>query len=90
MCVDVCPAKSKTEIGHKAINMEPVAAHRDVERRRWDHFLTIPHLDRDLLPHDSVKGSQVLEPLFEFSGACAGLRRDAVHQARHASCSATG
>ncbi len=72
VCVDVCPAKSKTEIGHKAINMEPVAAHRDVERRRWDHFLTIPHLDRDLLPHDSVKGSQVLEPLFEFSGACAG------------------
>jgi pyruvate-ferredoxin/flavodoxin oxidoreductase len=72
VCVDVCPAKSKTEIGHKAINMEPVLEHRDLERRRWDHFLTIPHLDRDLLPHDSVKGSQVLEPLFEFSGACAG------------------
>jgi len=72
VCVDVCPAKSKTEIGHKAINMEPVAAHRALEIRRWEHFLTIPHLDRDLLPHDSVKGSQVLEPLFEFSGACAG------------------
>jgi pyruvate-ferredoxin/flavodoxin oxidoreductase len=72
VCVDVCPAKSKTEIGHKAINMEPVAVHRDVELRRWEHFLTIAHLDRDLLPHDSVKGSQVLEPLFEFSGACAG------------------
>ena len=72
VCVDVCPAKSKTEMGHKAINMEPAIAHRDVERRRWEHFLTIPHLDRDLLPHDNVKGSQVLEPLFEFSGACAG------------------
>ena len=72
VCVDVCPAKSKSEIGHKAINMEPVAAHRDLERLRWDHFLTIPQPDRDLLPHDSVKGSQVLEPLFEFSGACAG------------------
>ena len=72
VCVDVCPAKSKSEIGHKAINMEPVMVHRDLERRRWDHFLTIPQLDRDLLPHDSVKGSQVLEPLFEFSGACAG------------------
>ncbi|HEX6568113.1 MAG TPA: pyruvate:ferredoxin (flavodoxin) oxidoreductase, partial [Acidimicrobiales bacterium] len=72
VCVDVCPAKSKTEIGHKAINMEPVLEHRDVERRRWDHFLTIPPLDRSLLPHDSVKGSQVLDPLFEFSGACAG------------------
>ena len=39
---------------------------------RWDFFLTIPPLDRTLLPHDTVKGSQVLEPLFEFSGACAG------------------
>jgi pyruvate-ferredoxin/flavodoxin oxidoreductase len=72
VCVDVCPAKSKTELGHKAINMEPVLDHRDVERRRWDHFLTVPPLDRSLLPHDSVKGSQVLEPLFEFSGACGG------------------
>ena len=72
VCVDVCPAKSKTEIGHKAINMEPVTIHGAVERSRWEHFLTIPNLDRDLLPHDSVKGSQVLEPLFEFSGACAG------------------
>ena len=72
VCVDVCPAKSKTALGHKAINMEPALDHRDTERRRWDHFLTIPPLDRSLLPHDSVKGSQVLEPLFEFSGACAG------------------
>jgi pyruvate-ferredoxin/flavodoxin oxidoreductase len=72
VCVDVCPAKSKTEVRHKAINMEPVLAHREVERSRWDFFQTIPELDRDLLPHDSVKGSQVLQPLFEFSGACAG------------------
>ncbi len=72
VCVDVCPAKSKTEVRHKAINMEPVEDHRDVERPRWDFFQTIAPLDRSLLPHDSVKGSQVLEPLFEFSGACAG------------------
>ncbi|MFI5262724.1 MAG: pyruvate:ferredoxin (flavodoxin) oxidoreductase, partial [Candidatus Limnocylindrales bacterium] len=72
VCVDVCPAKSKTEVRHKAINMEPVADHRDVERGRWDFFQSIPPLDRSLLPHDSVKGSQVLEPLFEFSGACGG------------------
>jgi pyruvate-ferredoxin/flavodoxin oxidoreductase len=72
VCVDVCPAKSKTELRHKAINMEPVREHREVERRRWDAFLAVPPLDRALLPHDSVKGSQVLEPLFEFSGACAG------------------
>ncbi len=72
VCVDMCPAKSKTEVRHKAINMEPAPEHRDVERRRWDYFQSIPPLDRGLLPHDSVKGSQVLEPLFEFSGACAG------------------
>ena len=72
VCVDVCPAKDKTEVRHKAINMAPASDHRDVERRRWDYFLTIPPLDRSLLPHDTVKGSQVLEPLFEFSGACAG------------------
>jgi pyruvate-ferredoxin/flavodoxin oxidoreductase len=72
VCVDVCPAKSKTEVRHKAINMEPVLEHRDRERVNWEFFQTIPPLDRDLLGHDSVKGSQVLEPLFEFSGACAG------------------
>jgi pyruvate-ferredoxin/flavodoxin oxidoreductase len=72
VCVDVCPAKSKTEIRRKAINMQPIAEHLDVERRRWEYFGEIPNLDRGLMPHDSVKGSQVLEPLFEFSGACAG------------------
>jgi pyruvate-ferredoxin/flavodoxin oxidoreductase len=72
VCVDVCPAKSKIEIRHKAINMEPVAVHRDLERTRWDFFQSIPPLERGLLPHNSIKGSQVLEPLFEFSGACAG------------------
>jgi pyruvate-ferredoxin/flavodoxin oxidoreductase len=72
VCVDVCPAKSKTEVRHKAINMEPVAQHRDVERERWDYFLSIPQLEYGLVPHETVKGSQLLEPLFEFSGACGG------------------
>jgi pyruvate-ferredoxin/flavodoxin oxidoreductase len=72
VCVDICPAKSKTEVRHKSINMEPVEAHRENEREAWDFFLSIPELDRDLLPHDSAKGSQALQPLFEFSGACAG------------------
>ena len=72
VCVDVCPAKAKTEVRHKAINMASAEEHRDQERRSWTFFDTIPPLDRDLLAHDSVKGSQVLEPLFEFSGACAG------------------
>ena len=72
VCVDVCPAKSKTEVRHKAINMEPVPSTATSSGVNWDFFQSIPPLDRDLLPHDSVKGSQVLEPLFEFSGACAG------------------
>jgi pyruvate-ferredoxin/flavodoxin oxidoreductase len=72
VCVDVCPAKSKSEVRHKAINMSPAGEHREVERVSWDFFLTIPEIDRDALPHDSVKGSQALQPLFEFSGACAG------------------
>ena len=72
VCVDVCPARSKTDTGHKAINMEPIAEHRDVERPRWDFFQSIAPLDRALIPLDSIKSSQVLEPLFEFSGACGG------------------
>ena len=72
VCVEVCPARSKTEARHKAIAMESAMEHRDRERPHWEFFQTIPQLDRDLLPHDTVKGSQVLEPLFEFSGACAG------------------
>jgi pyruvate-ferredoxin/flavodoxin oxidoreductase len=72
VCVDVCPAKSKTDSSHKAINMEPIADHRDLERERWDFFRSIAPLDRSLIAHDTIKGSQVLEPLFEFSGACGG------------------
>ncbi len=72
VCVDVCPAKSKTDVGHKSINMETYLDHRDVERERWDAFLAIPPLDRSAIPHDTVKGASQLEPLFEFSGACAG------------------
>ncbi|MEZ5170351.1 MAG: pyruvate:ferredoxin (flavodoxin) oxidoreductase [Acidimicrobiia bacterium] len=72
ICVDVCPAHSKSEVRHKAINMRSAADHRDVERGHFERFLAVPEIDRRLLAHDSVKGSQILEPLFEFSGACAG------------------
>ena len=72
VCVDVCPAKDKTEIKRKSINMAPAQDHRDTERERWDFFRSIPELDRSLIGHDSVKNSQLLEPLFEFSGACSG------------------
>ena len=72
VCVEVCPAHSKQEVRHKAINMTPVDAFLERERANWDFFLTIPELDRELMAPDSVKGSQVRQPLFEFSGACAG------------------
>ena len=72
ICVDVCPAKSKTEVKHKSINLEPMLEHRDVERERYDFFLQIPEIDRTSVRHDTVKGAQLLEPLFEFSGACSG------------------
>jgi len=72
VCVNVCPAKSKTEARRRAIGMEPAAARRAAERVNWRFFDSIRPLARDLLPRGTVKGSQVLEPLFEFSGACAG------------------
>ncbi|MDQ1287086.1 MAG: pyruvate-ferredoxin/flavodoxin oxidoreductase [Actinomycetota bacterium] len=72
VCVDVCPAKSKTEVKHKSINMEPVAGHRDAERVNYDYFLGIPEVDRTKVRHDTVKGVSQLQPLFEFSGACSG------------------
>jgi pyruvate-ferredoxin/flavodoxin oxidoreductase len=72
VCVDVCPAKSKEQIRHRAINMEPKQDHLDTERANWDFFKTIPELDRSQVRVATTKGSQLLEPLFEFSGACAG------------------
>ena len=72
VCVDVCPAKSKEEVKHKAINMEPKRDHLDVERVNWDFFLTIPEPDRSTVRTATVKGSQLFNPLIEFSGACAG------------------
>ncbi|HVP69506.1 MAG TPA: pyruvate:ferredoxin (flavodoxin) oxidoreductase [Anaeromyxobacteraceae bacterium] len=71
VCVEFCPAESKTAKGHKAINMEPMVPLREQERRNFDFFLEIPEADRSKVKLD-VKGTQFLEPLFEFSGACAG------------------
>ncbi len=72
VCVEVCPARSKEEVRHKSINMEPAAEHRAPERRRFEAFLGIPELPAEILGVDTVKGVQTREPLFEFSGACAG------------------
>ncbi len=72
VCVDVCPAKSKEIVRHKSINMRPQLEHVDRERKNFEFFLEIPEMDRTEVKTDTVKGSQMLEPLFEFSGACAG------------------
>lgn len=72
LCVEICPAKSKTETRIKAIHMEPQAPLRETERRNWEFFLALPETPREDLHLAHVKDVQLLEPLFEFSGACAG------------------
>ncbi len=71
LCVVVCPAKDKSNPRHKAIDMAPQAPLREQERRKFDFFLSLPELDRTRVRMD-VKSIQLFEPLFEFSGACAG------------------
>ena len=72
VCVDVCPAKNKQVEGRKAINMQMKLDHLQVERDNWDYFLDVPDVDRGAVKAGTMKGSQLLQPLFEFSGACAG------------------
>ena len=71
-CVHVCPAKNKREPRFKAINMEPQPPIRDRERENYDFFLSIPEIDRRNVNTRQVKTNQLLQPLFEYSGACAG------------------
>ncbi len=72
LCVEVCPAKSKSEVRHRAINMAPMPPRREAEAANWAFFEGLPAPDREALNHGQVKDLQLLEPLFEFSGACAG------------------
>jgi pyruvate-ferredoxin/flavodoxin oxidoreductase len=72
VCVEVCPVKSKSDASHKAINMAPQSPLRETERANWEFFLGLPEVDRNKLSHSQVKDLQLLQPLFEFSGACAG------------------
>jgi len=72
LCVQVCPVKSKSEAKHKAVNMAPQPPLREAERDNWNFFLQIPEVDRRTLSLGQVKDVQLLRPLFEFSGACAG------------------
>ena len=82
LCVRVCPAKDKSNPRHKALDMAPQMPLRDVERENFDFFLSLPQQieGEEVVRSDGsrqpmridVKGSQFLEPLFEFSGACSG------------------
>ncbi len=72
ICVDVCPAKNKSETRLKAINMVAQPPLRVPERENWEFFLKIPELDRRKIKVSNIRQQQVQEPLFEFSGACSG------------------
>ncbi|MDA0268601.1 MAG: pyruvate:ferredoxin (flavodoxin) oxidoreductase [Cyanobacteria bacterium] len=72
LCVEVCPAKNKAEPSKKAINMTAQLPLREQERKNWDFFLNLPNPDRQGLNLNKIAHQQMQEPLFEFSGACAG------------------
>ena len=72
LCVDICPAKNKKETRLKAINMVPQIPIRGSERENYRFFLDLPEYDRRLVRMASIKANQLLQPLFEYSGACAG------------------
>jgi pyruvate-ferredoxin/flavodoxin oxidoreductase len=72
LCVEVCPAKSKSEARHKALDMIPRRRRNGAEAAAWKFFLGLSGLDRAALNPGVVKDVQLFEPLFEFSGACAG------------------
>jgi len=72
LCVEICPAKSKSEARHKAIDMVPQRPIHDSEVANWAFFAALPGPERTALNAAVVKDVQLLEPLFEFSGACAG------------------
>ena len=72
MCVENCPAKDKADPSRKAINMAPQPPLRESESKNWEFFFNLPDPDRTAFEANTVKNSQLLRPLFEFSGACAG------------------
>lgn len=72
LCVEVCPVKNKQQVGLKALNMDWVEPLMEQEKENWEFFQNLPEYDRTKLNTGTVKESQYLEPLFEFSGACSG------------------
>ncbi len=73
LCVDICPIRDKSNASHKAINMVIYTQSlRDEENLNWEFFLDLPEYDRTLVKSNTIKGAMILQPLFEFSGACEG------------------
>ena len=72
LCIEACPVKDKTNVNRKAINMAPQPPLREIEGKNWDFFMTLPDGDATVTAPTTVKNSQLLRPLFEFSGACSG------------------
>ena len=75
LCVEICPAQEKKDgekTGRKAVNMSPQMPLREQEVENWEFFLDLPEVDEKLIKRNTIKGSQLVKPLFEFSGACAG------------------
>ncbi|WP_078117797.1 pyruvate:ferredoxin (flavodoxin) oxidoreductase [Thiosocius teredinicola] len=72
LCVEICPIRDKQNPARKALNMVPVEPRREVEQASWDFFLTLPEFDRTQLKETTLKGAMIMQPLFEFSGACVG------------------
>jgi len=72
LCVEVCPGKDKKDPSRRALLMAPQMPLREAERTNYAFFLDLPEVDRRLVKVDTVKGSQFLQPLFEYSGACSG------------------
>jgi pyruvate-ferredoxin/flavodoxin oxidoreductase len=73
LCVEVCPAKDKSNVSRKALNMHPQPPLREKERINWNYFLQLPDRPKsDGLRFNTIKNLQLLQPLFEFSGACSG------------------
>ncbi|MBU1224849.1 MAG: pyruvate:ferredoxin (flavodoxin) oxidoreductase [Gammaproteobacteria bacterium] len=71
-CVEACPIHDKSNVSRRAVNMAPVGPLRDQERDNFAFFLRLPEFDRSAIRHGTIPGSMLLDPLFEFSGACAG------------------
>lgn len=72
ICVDVCPAKNKSMLNQKALNMRPQPPLREQEKVNWEYFLKLPETDRSNIKITSIRQQQAQQPLFEFSGACSG------------------